>query len=283
MRPLFLLERYSMNVRVVKSQIENSFAVVEFLATEARDMRLTEIAHRLGLPRSGAHRLLTALRGLGWVEQDLGTEQYRLSLKLSALGQRFLVSTRILDVCQPVLDRVAEESRELVRLAVIEGGELTTIAHAQGAQGTLVVQSRIFPTLPLHVTASGKAWLAMLPDETALRIVLAAGFGEPGAFGPNALRSVDALQRELALTRQRGYGLAVEEAEPGVTGVAVTICPAQGIAQGVLAIVGPALRMTPERIVQVAAIASKAADELAMLWPLRLVVPDAIPHPRAVA
>jgi len=283
MRPLFLLEQYSMNIRVVKSQIENSFAVVEFLATEARDMRLTEIAHRLGLPRSGAHRLLTALRGLGWVEQDLGTEQYRLSLKLSALGQRFLASTRILDVCQPVLDRVAEESRELVRLAVIERDELITIAHAQGAQGTLVIRSRIFPTLPLHVTASGKAWLAMLPDETALRMVLAAGFGEPGAFGPNALRSVGALQRELALTRQRGYGVAVEEAEPGVTGVAVTVCPAPGFAQGVLAIVGPALRMTPERIVQVAAIASKAADELAMLWPLRLVVPDAIPHPRAVA
>lgn len=272
-----------MNVRVVKSQIENCLAVVELLATDARDMRVTEIADRLGLPRSGAHRLLTVLRGLGWVEQDVGTDQYRLSLKLSALGERYLASTRILDVCQPVLDRVAEESRELVRLAVIERDALTTIAHAQGAQGTLVIRSRIFPTLPLHVTASGKAWLATLPDETALRMVLAAGFGEPGAFGPNALRSVRALQRELAVTRQRGYGVAVEEAEPGVTGIAVTICPAPDIAQGVLAIVGPALRMTPKRIVQMATIARKAADELAMLWPLRLLVPGAIRHPRAVA
>src|SRR5262245_54839960 len=131
-----------MTVKVVKSLVENCFSVVELLATEARSMRLSEIADRLDLQRSGAHRLLTALRGLGWIEQDLDTDQYRLTLKLSALGQRFLASTRILDVCQPVLDRVAQESRELVRLAVIEQGELTTIAHAQGAQGSLVIRSR---------------------------------------------------------------------------------------------------------------------------------------------
>jgi DNA-binding IclR family transcriptional regulator len=272
-----------MTVKVVKSLVENCFAVVELLATEARNMRLSEVAERLGLQRSGAHRLLTALRGLGWVEQDPDTEQYRLSLKLSALGQRFLASTRILDVCQPVLDRVAAESRELVRFAVIEQGDLTTIAHAQGAQGSLVIQSRIFPTLPLHVTASGKAWLAMLPEETAFRMVLAAGFGEPGAFGPNALRSVEALQRELASTRERGYGVAIEEAEPGVAAVAVTICPVPGIAQGVLAISSPAVLMTPERIVEMAAIARKGAEDLALLWPLRLLAPGAIPHPRAVA
>ena len=186
-------------------------------------------------------------------------------------------------MCQPVLDRVAAESRELVRFAVIEQGDLTTIAHAQGAQGSLVIQSRIFPTLPLHVTASGKAWLAMLPEETAFRMVLAAGFGEPGAFGPNALRSVEALQRELAATRERGYGVAIEEAEPGVAAVAVTICPVPGIAQGVLAIAAPAVRMTPERIVEMAAIARKGAEDLALLWPLRSLAPGAIPHPRAVA
>ena len=272
-----------MTVKVVKSLIENCFAVVELLATEARDLRLSEVADRLGLQRSGAHRLLTALRGMGWVTQDPDTHQYRLTLKLAALGQRFLAATQILDVCQPVLDSVAAASRELVRLAVIENGELTTIAHAQGAQGSLICQSRVFPTLPLHVTASGKAWMATLSNEVAMKMVLAAGFGEPGEYGPNAVRTVDGLMRELDLTRTRGYGLAVEEAEPGVAAVAVTIRPTGGAPHGVLAIAGPVVRMGKERIVAMAELARNGADELALLWPLRLVSPGAIPNPRAVA
>jgi IclR family transcriptional regulator, acetate operon repressor len=279
---LFYVEFYSMNVKVVNSLIENCFAVVECLAAEARSMRLSEIADRLGLQRSGTHRMLATLSGLGWVEQDRDTELYRLTLKLAALGHRFLAATQFLDVCQPVVDRVAAATCELVRLAVVENGELTTLAHAQGAQGSLACQSRVFPSLPLHVTASGKAWLATLSNEAALKMVLTPGFGEPKDYGPNAVRSVNALIKELKRTRERGFGLAIEEAEPGVSAVAVTICPDGRNVQGVLAVVGPAIRMSKTRIEEIARIARRGADELAMLWPLRHVRRAAIPHPRAV-
>jgi DNA-binding IclR family transcriptional regulator len=271
-----------MNVRVVNSLLENAFAVVECLATEARSMRLSEIADRLGLQRSGTHRIVTALAGLGWVEQDPATEQYQLTFKLSALGHGFLAGTRILDVCQPVLDGVAAESRELVRLAVVNNDELTTIAHAQGAQGSLVCQSRVFPKLPLHVTASGKAWLATLSNEVALKLALAAGFGAPDDYGPNAVRSANALLRELKKTRERGYGLAIEEAEPGLSAIAVMVTPQTG-PKGVLAIVGPAVRMSDERIGELVDVARRAAKNLALLWPLRRLHGNEIPHPRAVA
>jgi DNA-binding IclR family transcriptional regulator len=272
-----------MNVKVVNSLLENAFAVVECLAAEARSMRLSEIADRLGLQRSGTHRLVTALAGLGWVEQDADTEQYRLTFKLAALGQGFLAGSRILDVCQPVLDRVAQESKELVRLAVVDCDELTTIAHAQGAQGSLVCQSRAFPSLPLHVSASGKAWLATLSNEGALKRVLAAGFGASTDYGPNAVRTANGVLRELKKTRERGYGLAIEEAEPGISAVAVMVCPQGGAPQGTLAIVGPAVRMGDDRILELAEVARRGAKELAMLWPLRGVVRTDIPHPKAVA
>lgn len=114
-------------------------------------------------------------------------------------------------------------------------------------------------------------------------MVLAAGFGQAGAFGPNALRSIEAMRRELTRTRKRGYGVAVEEAEPGVVGIALTICGESGVPQGVLAIAGPTVRMTPERIIELAAMARLAADELAVVWPLRMLAPSAVAHPRAVA
>src|SRR5258707_1329472 len=157
------MERYTTNMKVVNSLIANCFAILELLAAEARSLRLSEIADRLELPRSGVHRVLGTLAGLGWVEQEEATELYRLSLKLPAIGYRFMQGAKLPDVCQPIVDRVAKESRELVRLAVLANNKLTTIAHAQGAQGSLICRSRTFPVLPLHVSASGKAWLAAFP------------------------------------------------------------------------------------------------------------------------
>jgi len=255
-------------MKIVNSLIENALTVLSLLATDARSMRLTEVATRSDLPPSGVHRLLTTLCGLGWVEQDPETDFYRLSMRLPVLGHRFLVGARIPNVCQPVLDRLAKQSRELVRLAVLENENLTTIGHAQGAQGSLICQSRAFPTLPLHVTASGKAWLATLPTEEALRLVLSAGLGKPQEFGPKAITTADALLKELALTAKRGFGLAVEEAEPGVSSVASAIKRDDGQVVGAIAIVAPAFRLQGKRVRELAGLAQAGAAELADVWPL---------------
>jgi IclR family acetate operon transcriptional repressor len=272
-----------MNMKIVNSQIESTFAVITVLAHEARSMRLSEIADRLALQRSGTHRLLSTLCRLGWVEQNADTEFYRLTLKLPALGYRFLHATEIPDVCQPVLDRLARESKELVRLSALTDGHLTTIGHAQGAQGSLVCQSRLFPILPLHVTASGKAWLATLPKEEALRLVLEAGFGEKDEFGPKALRAIDPLQRELALTARRGYGVAMEEAEPGVASVACVVRPDERDVVGCVAVVAPAFRLQQDRIPEVAALARVAAADLATVWPLRSIADENAHPPKRAA
>ena len=256
-------------MKVVKSLIENCFAVLELLAAEARDMRLSEIADRLELQRSGTHRVLTTLCELGWAEQNPHTELYRLALKLPAIGYRFMQATHLTDVCQPIVDGVARESQELVRLAVLANGNLTTIVHSQGAKGSLVCQSRVFPTLPLHVTASGKAWLATLTEEEALKRVLQVGFGGAAEFGPKALRTVDAIREELRATKKRGYGTAVEEAEPGVSSIAVVIQPDKHEVVAVLAIVAPAVRLTKARIAEFAKIAKQGAVKLEFVWPLR--------------
>jgi IclR family acetate operon transcriptional repressor len=261
-------------MKVVNSLIENCFAIVELLAAEARSMRLSEIAGRLDLQSSGVHRVLSTLAGLGWVEQDEATEHYRLSLKLPAIGYRFMQGVSLADVCQPVLDRVAAESKELVRMAVLANNNLTTIGHAQGARGSLICQSRTFPVLPLHVSASGKVWLSTLPREQALKLVLDAGIDRLPMFGPNALVSVDALLEELDRTRARGYGVAFEEAESGVAAVAAVIQPAGGGPVGALAIVVPASRMDPDRIARLAAVVRAGAEELGFIWPLRAVAQD---------
>ncbi|RWO23568.1 MAG: IclR family transcriptional regulator [Mesorhizobium sp.] len=258
-------------MKVVNSLIENCFAILELLATEAVSMRLSDIADRLQLQRSGAHRVLSTLVKLGWVEQDDATDFYRLSLKLPAIGYRFMQAASLPGVLQPVLDKIARETRELVRLAALASNNLTTIAHAQGAQGGLICRSRTFPVLPLHVSASGKVWLASLPREIALKRALDSGLGRPGKCGPQEIKTVNDFISELDRTAMRGYGVALEEAEEAIGAVAATVVSASGRAVGTLAIVAPAFRLNQNRQAELGEQVKAGAAELALLWPLRSV------------
>ena len=198
---------------------ERCLAIIELLADGAREMPLGEIADQLSLPKSGAHRLLGTLVDIGWAERNGSTGFYRLSMRLAVLGQQFYVATGIPDICQPILDELARQSREFVRLAVVNGHSLVWVAHAQGASAGLMYQPSLTSnTVPLFATASGKAWLATLPSDEAMHIVMENG-GLQGAdrYGPNVVRSEEALLRELKATVRRGYGLALGEAEFGVT------------------------------------------------------------------
>ncbi|MDK1389823.1 IclR family transcriptional regulator [Sinorhizobium sp. 8-89] len=262
-------------MKVANSLLENCFSVIELLAEEGRSMRLSEIADKLGLQRSGTHRILSTLCGLSWVEQDERTELYRLTLKLPAVGFRFLHASQITDVCRPTVDRLAREIHELVRLGVVASGRLTTIASAQGARGSLVCQLRVFPTLPAHVTASGKAWLATLPDDVALKVVLDSGFRNRRDFGPNAVGSVDALLSELKKTRRQGFGFAREEAEPGVSSIAAVVRVGDE-SVAALAVVAPSFRLGEERVTAIAEKVKRAAAEISTVWPLRAITAQAL-------
>ncbi len=241
---------------------ERCLGIIELLADGAREMPLGEIADRLVLPKSGAHRLLATLVELGWAEQDPGTGFYRLSMRLAVLGQRFYVASGVPDICQPLLDRFARDCREFARLAVVDGNSLVWIAHAQGATGGLLYQpADTTGTVPLYATASGKAWLAMMRN---------GGFDHADGYGPNVIRSIEALLRDLRTTARRGYGLALNEAEPGVTAIAAAVRSGRdGATVGTVSIAGPTARVPERRIRELAPLVMQCASELSNLWPLR--------------
>jgi DNA-binding IclR family transcriptional regulator len=175
-------------------------------------------------------------------------------------------------MCQPVLDDLARRCREFVRLAVVDGHSLVWVAHAQGASSGLMYQPSLTSnTVPLFATASGKAWLATFSGEHAMQIVTKnGGLKNADRYGPNAVRTVEALLREIRATTRRGYGLALSEAEFGVTAVAAAIrAKESGPALGTVSIAGPSARLTEKKAQELAPLVLDTARELANLWPLR--------------
>jgi len=251
---------------------ERCLGIIELLADGAREMPLGEIAQRLTLPKSGAHRMLATLVDLGWAEQDTDTGFYRLTMRLAVLGQAFYVASGVPDICQPLLDRLARECREFARLAVVDGNALVWIAQAQGASGGLVYQpAEMTGTVPLFATATGKVWLSTMRPDDAIKIVMKnGGFDRAAKYGPNVLRTIEALLKDLRATAKRGYGLAVNEAEPGVSALAAVIRSGEdGVAVGTVSIAGPSARVTEARLREMAPLVVQCAAELSNVWPLR--------------
>lgn len=251
---------------------ERCLSIVELMVEAGAEMQVGEIALRLGLPKSGVHRLLGTLIEQGWVERDAQSSAYRLTMRLTILGQRLYTATGIPDICQPVLDGLALQTREFIRLAVIDAHSLVWVADAQGARGGLIYQPLLTSnTVPLHATASGKSWLARLPAAQVRDLVARnGGFGEPGQYGPNEIRSFDMLFAELERTSARGFGVAISEAEPGVTAVAAAVCAgADGVPVGSISVAGPQIRLGEARLAELGPAVIAAARQLSELWPVR--------------
>lgn len=224
-------------------------------------MAMTLLADELDIPRSACHRLLGELQRRGYVRQLRSQGEYKLTSKLASLGLSFLSGSGIVDIAEPLLERLAAASGELVRLSIVDGERLTWVAKAQGLRKGLRYDPDMGMDARLSCTASGHAWLSTLSDERALQLVSLQGFGQPDEYGPRAPTTIKALLGYLNAARARGYSLIDEAFAPGMTAMAVPVIRG-GEAIGVISIAGPRQRLSAGRMRELAPALLQAALEL---------------------
>jgi IclR family acetate operon transcriptional repressor len=241
--------------------LDRGLSLIERLAGQPEGVSLSALADELLIPHSACHRLLTHLQGRGYVRQVRSQGPYMLTTKVASLGLAFLSSAGIVDIAEPILERLAQESGELVRLAIIDDDRLTWVAKAQGARKGIRYDPDMGMDARLSCTASGHAWLLTLSDERALELVSRQGFGEPKDYGPKAPTTVKALLGFLHAARTRGYAMIDEVFAPGMTALAAPV-KRRGMALGVISIAGPRTRLTPARMHALAPALLAATAEL---------------------
>jgi IclR family acetate operon transcriptional repressor len=242
---------------------------LELLSLEPRGLPLTEIAQRLHLMKSGTHRLLTELQDEGYITQDATSQHYRLSMRFPALGFQYLTGTGILDAAMPHLRVLADETGEFVRMTVADATALTWVAKAQGAKTRLRFEPEMGSDVQLPNTASGKAWLSSMTDAAAVRLVRSSGFALPSGRSTASSPSEKEFLRHLHATRERGYGLSVDESEPGMSAVAVNIVSSKSapVVLGTVSVAGPTMRVDMTRLIAYVEPLRRAAAKLSSAWP----------------
>ncbi len=245
------------------SLLDRALGILEFLASKARGMPLQAIADQLDIPKSAAHRLLAELARHRYVRQDEETGRYLLTTKLVSLGFQYLAGSGVVDVAQPILDRLAQQTGELVRLGVIDGDRLIWVAKAQGAGSGLRYDPDMGAEATLSSTASGQAWLACLDDNTAIELIMRQGFGPFDECGPNAPRTIEAVLERLRQARECGYSWAVDSSAIGMAAISAAVRhPVKGQPIGVISVAGPSARLDEARLQVFAPALLNAAAEL---------------------
>jgi DNA-binding IclR family transcriptional regulator len=192
---------------MIKSVLKAVRIMRQFNETETR-LTLTEISRRLEIPKSTTHNLLKTLLSEGYIERVEG-DAYALGTAPLVLTQNIRVNVEIRDPAAPLLRQLADYARESVYLT-IRDGDCALYIYAVESPQRLLARTAVGDQAPLHCTSVGKAMLAFLPQKEVKDIVGRVGLAR---FTEKTIGSLDALQEDLAKTRQRGFSIDCGEHE----------------------------------------------------------------------
>jgi DNA-binding IclR family transcriptional regulator len=181
-------------------------AVLKLLAAATAPVPAGVIARDLGLPRSTTYRLLGVLADGGFVTHFPEDRAYGLGVATFEVGTAFLRQDRLERLGRPVLARLAASTRSTAHLGILLGREVLYLLKEQPPR-PLPLVTEVGVRLPAHLTASGRALLAALP-EVELRAIYpdSAVLAQRTDAGPRTIRDLRAL-----VSAERRSGISVED------------------------------------------------------------------------
>jgi DNA-binding IclR family transcriptional regulator len=239
--------------------VDRAAALLLALGESQGEAGVTELARRLGLHKSTASRLLATLQRRGLVEQDAETGKYRLGLVVIRLAERAERTLDLRSLALPELERLARLTHETAGLGVLDNDQVLFVAQADGPN-LIAVGDWTGRASTLHANASGKVLLASLAEREVLRIVRR-GLTR---YTERTITDLEPLLEDLARARRRGYATAVSELENGLTAVAAAVHDARGQVIAAVEVWGPAFRLTPRRVPELAAQARATAGAISV-------------------
>jgi IclR family transcriptional regulator, acetate operon repressor len=224
------------------------------LIAEQGELGVTDLGRGLGVHKATASRLAATLAGGGLIERDPGSERYRLGPGLIRLVGAALVGTDLVRSAHPVLEELAERTRETVNLGVVSGDGVVYLD--QVSSGHLIASTNwVGRRTPLHCSSSGKVFLAHMPEAQRQRLL-----GRPlEALTPRTVTDPARLRRQLEEVRLRGYATIQEELEEGLNAVAAPVRQLNGEVAAALSVSGPSFRVRPVDLARLGRLAVDAA------------------------
>ncbi|HEY7631734.1 MAG TPA: IclR family transcriptional regulator [Thermoleophilaceae bacterium] len=200
---------------------------------------LAELTEAADLPKSTTSRLLSALERHGLVHQTGQRGTFEPGPAIMRFAHRGAVERSLLELAEPSMQALSDESGETVNLAVPSATGVEHLAQVD-AHHFLGTGQWVGRQVGYHCSANGKIFLAFgaaeLPE------------GRLNRLTPHTVTDREQLEAELAQVRDDDFATAIDELEVGLSAMAAPVRGPTGDVIAALTLSGPTMRLTPPRI-----------------------------------
>lgn len=189
-----------------KNSVEKALAILMAFAPHNRIMGSSELSRRLGFSNSTVNRLLHILESCDFVQQDPDTKKFSLGNSAAQIGWALIqsLSPDVISIARPYVDKLRDETGELVALELLSGDSTILVYHAPSLNPVSVVTNRSpGEKYPVNVSAGAKAILAFSPPDMVDRIINS----DFERFTPNTITKPDEFRQHLKQIKEKGISI----------------------------------------------------------------------------
>ncbi len=212
------------------------------LIREQGVVRPIDVAEHFDMNRGSAYTHLATLREFGYVTESDG--EYRLGMPLVRLGETTRTRCTVTQLASSIVSDIADETGERVQFMMEEHGELWYLCGDHGERG-VDTGVNIGTSVPIHASAAGKAVLAEVSDEKREEMIAKADFK---GYNSNTITDYESLMEEIEQVQERGFAINQREITQWLNSIGVPITSSEADSVGALCIIGPAQRLTREKM-----------------------------------
>jgi DNA-binding IclR family transcriptional regulator len=206
--------------------------VLSLYADGVAELSFTDVAQRLAMPKSTASRLLNQMQHYGMLDQDAATRRYRPGVLLTQAVRAGQHATPLDEACRKVLVRLSEDSGLTAYLSTLNQRETVVLQRLNGSHPVQVL-SPPGSRRAASGTAMGRALLSRLTPTEFEALYGADPSASLQVEGKDCPATVGELAQRVAQVRADHYGVAIDQAMPGIGAVAAAVRdPATGELRG---------------------------------------------------
>ncbi|WP_447918194.1 IclR family transcriptional regulator [Achromobacter aegrifaciens] len=205
--------------------LEKGLDILEALSTSAQGYTLNQLSQVLQRNVNEIFRMVVTLQHRGYIQAD-DNDRYSLTLKMFALAHRQPPIKSLVGAALPLLQELAERTRQSAHLAIFQNGRVVVVAQIDSPE-RWSFGLKVGVVMGLTDTSSGHVLLAYQDEVTRTRM-LSNHIHVEGELDmdPGQLFSL------LETVRQTGYAMMPSIQIQGVTNIAR---PVWGLGQHVVA------------------------------------------------
>jgi len=234
------------------TRVAGTTQTLNSVATAARMLRefgkgdtqlgVSELARRVGVGKSTAHRVVWTLVAEDLLEKVDETGLFRLTSTMRNLGISAETALSLHQAATGPLDRLRSVTDQTLHVAILDGTDVLYVERRESPTALAVFRG-VGGRNAAHATSTGKVLLAYLdPDEQAqlvrsMRLTRKTGY---------TITNRSTLIHELAEIRRRGYAENVFESEAGMVSIAAPIRGRTGHVVAAMSVAGAVTGGDPE-------------------------------------